>query len=425
MKSKTTKRLKWLAIAVVLVGLVIWVDSRWNDWFYNPEEEPYEVSKVPTRVLLTFGDEGEKSRYVSWVCDTTVDSGASLLLVANEGDTISIPARGEIFHSRAGKATFYRAEIKCENLIPDCTYYYCVQTNGQRSKWYNFSVSNPDSQAFSFLYFGDVQDTINGIANKLIKEALRNHPDVEFVAFGGDLIERPMDSYYGETFRSIDSICTAMPVIDVTGNHDYLKGVIKKCERRFALTFPYFLKGMDERGDKNHLYSFHYHNTDFYLLDSDREPWNLFQQRLWLEEQLKKSSGTHKIVLIHHPLYSIKHENNNIIQRWMFNELLREANVELVLQGHEHGYSHCTADENPLKGNDCKNPPLYTISHCSPKNYSLHPTERFYPVFAEDRYYQVIRVDAKVITMLGYNANTGEMIDSVCIFQSKHLLDTP
>lgn len=402
-----------LTFALLLTaGLAALAVLRWDTWFYNPEEAPYSVPKEPVRLLLTFGNDGEESRYVSWMCDTTLHKDARLIL-ADDTDTTAIDAQGEVFVSRAGKACYYRAEIK--GLKPNHDYSYCAETNGHRSAWHHFHTYNPKAESFSFLYMGDVQDTINGIANRLLRSAIKRHPEVEFVAFGGDLTERPTDAYWGETFRSIDSICTAMPILNITGNHDYFKGVFKSTERRFALYFPYFLKGMEERNDENHLYHLRYHNTDLYLLDSDRGAPYLWQQKEWLSGQFEASTATHRIVMLHHPLYSIKHEDNNIIQRWVFNDVIREANVKLVLQGHEHAYAHCTDAKEPLKSHDCKNPPLYTVSHCSPKNYSIHPTERFHPVHNDSRYYQIIRVNAKSVTMLGYDATTGERIDSVRI----------
>lgn len=414
------RQYKYIIILVAVVALGCWAASRWDAWFHNPEEAPYDAPKVPSRVMLTFGDEGEYSRYVTWVCGTEVDRNARLILkTKSETHTDTIPATGEVFESRAGKAVYYRAKIKAHQLFPGCYDSYCVETNGARSPWYRFTCTNPMSKKFSFLFVGDVQDTINGIAGKLLKDAVRRHPEVEFVAFGGDLTERPTDAYWAETFRSIDSVCTAMPVINITGNHDYLKYLIRKCERRFALHFPYFLKGMEERDDNNHLFHFTYHNTDFYMLDSDRGACFLYQQKQWLKEEFDKSEkGNHRIVMLHHPLYSVKKKNNNLIQRWMFNDLIREENVELVLQGHEHGYAHCTADEAPLKGHVCKNPPLYTVSHCSPKNYSLHPSERFSPVLSGSRYYQVIDVEPDAIVMKGYDASNGNMVDSVRIVKN-------
>lgn len=407
------KKISLFAGAIAIVAIGIWVACRWEAWFHNPEEPAYAVAgDAPSRVLLTFGNDGEMSRMVSWMCGDKVDDEAMLLL-ADSTDTIRAKAVGEVFASRSGKAAYYRAEMKA--LKPMTRYRYAVVTNGVRSPWYTFRTSDPKSQRFTFLYMGDVQDTINGIANKLLRQAVERHPEVEFVAFGGDLIERPMHKYYEETFRSLDSVCTAMPVINVTGNHDYLKYLVRKCERRFALTFPYFLKGQTERGDENHLFSFTYHNTQFLLLDSDRGMPSLWAQRQWLKERLAASEAEHRIVITHHPLYSVRKKNNNLIQRWMFNDIILDAGTDLVLQGHEHGYTRCTADEAPLQGHECRRPPLYTISHCSPKNYRLHPAERFHPVFSGSRYYQVVSVDAKGITMRGYDANTNRQIDIVRI----------
>ena len=99
----------------------------------------------------------------------------------------------------------------------------------------------------------------------------------------------------------------------------------------------------------------------------------------------------------------------------MFNDLLRQAHVDLVLQGHEHAYTHCTSSDQPLLGHHCTEPPLYVISHCSPKNYSIHPTERFAPVLREGRFYQVITVDGDVMTLKAYEATTQQLVDSVTI----------
>lgn len=404
----------WLSLlALLLIALGILCYVRWEAWFGNPSEEPYEVSDQPSRVLLTFGNHGEQSRWVSWMCGTEVDATARLCLADTLGDTIHVEAQGEVFESRAGHAAYYRAQLT--GLQPQMAYAYRVENQGGCSPWYHFRTSDPQSDRFSFLYLGDVQDTIGGIANQLLREAVRRHPEAEFVAFGGDLIERPMDKYWAETFRSIDSVCTAMPVVNITGNHDYLKYLIRKCERRFSLVFPYFLEGMEQRDDANHLFSFTYHNTDFFLLDSDRGLGFLLKQKNWLESELQQSQSSHRVALLHHPLYSVKRPNNNLEVRWMFNDLLRQTHVDLVLQGHEHAYTHCTSSDQPLWGHHCTEPPLYVISHCSPKNYSIHPTERFAPVLREGRFYQVITIDGDIMTLKAFEATTQQLVDSVTI----------
>lgn len=414
MKKRNKNKGVKLSIATILIlGLGILLYVRWEAWFGNPAEEPYEVSDQPSRVLLTFGNKGEQSRWVSWMCGQEVDASARLCLADTLGDTLYVDAIGEVFESRAGHAAYYRVQLT--DLQPQMEYSYRVENQNGCSSWYRFQTSDPKADRFSFLYLGDVQDTIGGIANQLLREAVRRHPEAEFVAFGGDLIERPMDKYWAETFRSIDSVCTAMPIVNITGNHDYLKYIIRKCERRFSLVFPYFIEGMEQRDDANHLFSFTYHNTDFFLLDSDRGLGFLMGQKKWLEQELQKSQSAHRIALLHHPLYSVKRKNNNLEVRWMFNELLQNAKVDLVLQGHEHAYTHCTSSEEPLLGHDCTNPPLYVVSHCSPKNYSIHPTDRFAPVIREGRFYQLVTVDSDAVTLKAYEATTQQLVDSVRI----------
>jgi len=412
-KRNKNKGVKLSLATILILGLGILCYVRWEAWFGNPPEEPYEVSDQPSRVLLTFGNKGEQSRWISWMCGTALDAEANVCLADTLGDTIYVDAIGEVFESRAGRAAYYRAELT--DLLPEMRYSYRVENSSGCSEWYHFTTSNPKAERFSFLYLGDVQDSINGVANQLLRQAVRNHPEAEFVAFGGDLTERPMNKYWDETFRSIDSVCTAMPIIDVTGNHDYLKYLIRSCERRYSLVFPYFLEGMKERDDANHLFSFTYHNTDFFLLDSDRGLGFLYAQKSWLEEQLQLSQSPHRIVMLHHPIYSVKKPHNNLEVRWVFKDLIQESDVDLVLQGHEHAYTHCTASEEPLTGNECTTPPLYVISHCSPKNYKIRPTERFYPVIREGRFYQLVTVEPETMTIKAYEATTQALVDSVCI----------
>ena len=58
---------------LLIVALCCWCASRWSVWFENPEEDAYEPSDVPARILLSFGDEdGECNRNISWTCGTEV-----------------------------------------------------------------------------------------------------------------------------------------------------------------------------------------------------------------------------------------------------------------------------------------------------------------------------------------------------------------
>ena len=79
------KKITLGCFAALLVGLIVLTIVRWEVWFGNPPEAPYVPSANPTRVLLTFGDNGEMSRNVSWMCDTVVREAH--LEVQSEGAT--------------------------------------------------------------------------------------------------------------------------------------------------------------------------------------------------------------------------------------------------------------------------------------------------------------------------------------------------
>ena len=406
--KKTRKKTVWSVALAVIVALAVWVSQRWNVWFHNVEEEPYVMSAEPSRVLLTFGDDdGLSSRNVSWQCDSVVRP--SWVELAADGDTVRVEAKGEVFVSRSGQAAYYVARLR--QLSPGRQYAYRVVTDGNPSAWYTFSTRGTDRgemkpDEVSFLYVGDVQDTIGGAANRFLREAFSRHPRSEFLVCGGDLTERPTHQHWTETFRDLDSIGQHVPLLCVTGNHDYLKGVIMRLERRFPLTLSYFL---DSKVDDNMVYTLRYGPAQFFLLDSNREFFYLTAQRSWLERQLKASTAKWKIVVLHHPLFSIK-GNNNLIQRWMFNDLITDYGADLVLQGHEHAYARMTNGGTT---------PVYTVSHCSPKNYRIQFSDRFDKFGISSRYYQTVSISADTLTMAAYEVYGHTLYDSLRIIKQK------
>ena len=390
---------------LVLIALAVWVAMRWNVWFGNPPEEPVPPLLTPAHVLLTFGDSDGLSRNISWQCDTALRPSHLDLVCLEDSDTTRIEAQGEVFESRNGKAAYYVARLR--QLKPSASYRYRAVSGDGLSPWFTFSTQPSRQDRFSFMYVGDVQDTIGGIANRLIKQAWAHHPDIGFLVCGGDLTERPANQYWDETFRSLDSIGQSLPILTVTGNHDYFKGIIQRLERRFPLVFSYFLDSMV--GD-NMVYTLNYGDAQIFVLDSNREFFYLWTQRQWLQEQLEQSQAKWKILVLHHPLYSIKGANNKV-QQWMFDDLVRDYGIDLVLQGHEHAYARMTAHHD-LAGAIT---PVYTVSHCSPKNYRIHFDDRFDKFGISSRYYQTVTITPDTLFMATHDAYSHALYDSLMI----------
>ena len=389
----------WL---LIISALCVFVWIKWDRWFYNPPEEAYSVPESPSRVFLTFGDaDGGSSRNVSWMADTVVKPSRLDLVDITAGDSISVEASGETFASRAGVAAYYVARLR--NLAPGHTYRYRACTGDMASAWHQFHMAESNKHETSFLFVGDVQDTIGGVANQLLK---RTVSDMDFVVSGGDLVERPIDAYWAEGFRSIDSIAQTMPVLTVTGNHDYLKNIVRKLERRFALIHSYFL---DSKEGDNHVFTVRYGNVQLFALDSNRELPYLLEQRRWLQRELAASEARWKVVVLHHPLHSVKGKYNNLLQRWVFDGVIKEGGVDLVLQGHEHAYARTTTEGNT---------PIYTVSHCSPKNYRIKNEAAFEKVGLGSRYYQKVRISGDTLTLTAYDAVSEALYDSIVVIKS-------
>ena len=405
------KKLKLGIGLVIVIALGCWIASRWHTWFVEEDEEAYVVSQTPVHVLLTFGDAQPLSRNVSWQADSVLRPSWLELVCLADSDTIRVEAQGEVFRSRGGQAAYYVARLR--ELQAGASYAYRAVTGAKASPWYQFRTQPDAADKVSFLYVGDVQDSIGGEANRFLREALSRHPESEFLVCGGDLSDGPRQSCWDEAFRDIDSVTQAMPLLVVAGNHDYRKGVIQWLERRFPLTFSYFL---DSKMGDNQVYTLNYGPVQFFLLDSNRELPYLLTQRDWLKAQLEQSRARWKIVVLHHPLFSIRSRSRNLIQRWVFNDLLETYGVDLVLQAHEHAYARMTAHEGGQAVT-----PVYTVSHCSPKNYDIYENDRYDKSIASSRFYQTVRISGDTLTLAAYEVYHHSLCDSLQIIKDKDI----
>ena len=98
----------------------------------------------------------------------------------------------------------------------------------------------------------------------------------------------------------------------------------------------------------------------------------------------------------------------------MFNDLIEDNGVDLVLQGHEHAYGRMTAHDAEGK----PVPPVYTVSHCSPKNYKIKNLDRFDIQNNTSRFYQTVKIFGDTISLSAYEVYGHTLIDSLLIVKS-------
>jgi predicted MPP superfamily phosphohydrolase len=398
----------YIGVGAVLTVLALWCYNRWDIWFYNLPEPAYTAVQVPSRIVLTFGSCGENTRAVSWQCGDTVAASECLYTKISSGDTLRVEAEGKLFVAAGGRCVLYHAEL--DSLERGATYSYCVNTAGLSSDWQQFDLNANSDSLFSFVYVGDVQDKADGFSRQLLPEIAERFP-TDFWIFAGDLIERPHDQYWNEFFVATQPFRMSVPITSCTGNHDYLKGIERRLEERFIYTFPYFLA---EQHDNMAVYAMRYGDAAFIYLDTNRDFWHLYSQRQWLEQALKETQmAKWRIVVMHHPVFSIRHKNNNLLIRKAFQSLFAKYKVDLLLAGHEHAYARKTTRAK----DGLQTTPVYVISQCSPKDYRINLQSGYDRYGLGNRFYQIVTIANDTLQFLTFTEKH-ELYDELLLIKS-------
>lgn len=390
-------------ILTFIILVVSIIDTRWDVWFGKPAESPFLTPDTPSHILLTFGNDDNRTRYITWQCDTLLQDAFIEYTIEGNNDTLRSIATGDIVIPEGGKSAFYRAILPTSN---PGKYFYRICHPYKQSDWYSFRVYDTTKEA-SFVFIGDIQDTINGFTPHIIQDIVERHPMMHFMVQGGDLIHRPQEIYWDEAFRSIDALRGSYPLIAVSGNHEYPKGMFQNAEQRFPFHFAYFLDLYNN--NRYCFYTLQYGDAELFLLDSNSNITQLISQRKKLEKAFIESKARWKIVILHHPPYSIKNRFNNLDIKWLYTSLFDKYNIDLVLAGHEHGYARM------LNRHDLQSvTPIYTISHCSPKRYEHDNTTQVITYDNNNRYYQYIEICPDSLQMKTYTTE-GDIIDQITI----------
>ena len=337
---------KKVMILVVVVVLAVWVVERWDVWFGEHPEPEFVLEESVVGVQLTVGKSPLTERIVSWRSrgdSVLLEDGAVRLIWVSGGDTIYPKVNKRWIESSGGEAVYYWSVVKVE----EGAYSYAIATVDSVTPYYSIKVDYSDS--LSVVVLGDVQDKCYNADTDSAVMRLREEYDADFVLQLGDLIDRPHQAKWDLYFRSFEGVRTEVPMIAIVGNHDYHKGLNKYPDERFFYTFPYFL---DEEGNALMVgcCELNFGKAVIYILDSNQPIWRQFEQRKWLKKCLQSTvngqqSAQQKILVLHHPLRSARSVFNNLIVRWMYEDLVLENSVEMVLAGHEHTYHVLSAEE--------------------------------------------------------------------------------
>ncbi|MEM9940655.1 MAG: metallophosphoesterase [Planctomycetota bacterium] len=231
-------------------------------------------------------------------------------------------------------------ECTINQLEPQTHYFYRVESQSQQGKpsvitssVSTFQTAVKTETPFAFAVISDTQGNPE-VSGKLAAHAWGQRPN--FLLHPGDLVSTGgNDSHWTDHFfPSMDSLIQRVPFYPVLGNH----------EQNAKNYFDYV-----SLPEPEYFYTFQFGNTQFFMIDSNRNVAPESEQYQWLEQQLTKSDAIWKFVCHHHPPYSS--DENDYGNLWKTNvstrgdqrvrqliPLYEKHNVDFVWNGHIHSY---------------------------------------------------------------------------------------
>jgi len=402
---KSIKKLKiWGAIALLIL-LILWL--KWDNWFYNPKEPIYQTNTSPSRILITCSGDFSTTRDITWQSSPDSRQGSIQLIdLSKPSDTTNIIADGKIIKTSGGSSAYFKINLK--NLIPGSTYRYRVTNKSESSPWAEFTLASTKDQSYSFIYLGDVQDSINGHSSELFQKAFDSQKEAAFIMFIGDMIERPHDAFWGEWYKAGGDRFRTTPILATPGNHEYYKGITQKLDERWTAHFSFPTNGPENFLGRAFYWDFQ--NTRFISIDTNgiQSIPSALEQRSWLKNVLETNHQKWTIVFMHHPLYSTSRGRDYFYLRTLFKSLFEKHNVDLVLAGHDHAYGR--ASSIPNSENNGKQGPIYIVAHASPKVYDIDFSNKMDKLASNTATYQLLNVTKDSIRLSAFTAK-GEYFD--------------
>jgi acid phosphatase type 7 len=384
-------------------------------------------SREPDRVILNLAENPETSIAVNWRTDTTVSSGVVEWAIATPGPEFlstvkSVTASMEFLKVvREGDPTvvahYFSGTI--DGLTPGQKYVYRVGSTNSWSEWHQVQMPDASKEKLSFVYFGDAQNDVKSMWSRVIREAYKTMPTVDFMLHAGDLINRhDRDVEWGEWFYAGNFIHATVPSVMTPGNHEYGKGVILSPQWRRQFNLP----SNGPKGLEETCYVVNYTNLKVISLDAeqiDESPLYLEKQRQWLDSVLTRDPKRWTAITFHYPVFSTKPDRDNENLRKHFKPLFDKHNVDIVLQGHDHAYGRGMVSNIPTGKNvkDEESGTMYVVSVSGPKMYDVSNDPWMQRKARNTQLFQIITIEKNKLSYEAFSAD-GKLYDAFDLIKS-------
>lgn len=378
-------------------------------------------SAFPDRIILNLTEDPLTSVGVNWRTDTTTNTAFVQFAEATRGPQFrdnyqQLEAKSEKLRvsppdDPSVVAHYHSAMIS--GLTAGEKYVYRVGDGEEKwSEWFQFEMPSEEDK-LSFLYFGDAQNDVKSMWSRVIREAYKTMPEIDFLLHAGDLINRyNRDIEWGEWFYSGDYIHASVPSIMTPGNHEYGRGVELSPQWQPQFNLPTNgPKGLEET-----CYQINYPNLKIVSLDSeqiDETPALRDAQVQWLDSILTNDPRKWTAITLHYPFYSTNPRRDNPELREYFKPIVDKHKVDIVLQGHDHAYGRGMVENVPIGGQvvSAESGTMYVVSVSGPKMYDVSDDPWMERRAGNTQLFQIISIEGDELKYEAYTA-TGELYDA-------------
>ncbi|WP_294853033.1 S-layer homology domain-containing protein [uncultured Oscillibacter sp.] len=388
-------------------------------------------SAGPERIILSWTGDPKTTMTVSWQAEANGPDGW-----VEYGTSPSLSGAKKISATVAKLTSGIALDAAVEQaaltgLTPGTTYYYRVGNGELKSEIRHFQTAQSEEPSFSFLYMGDVQTGTgeDGKWKSLLETAALDNSGLAFGVLGGDIVDSGISAdQWKRVLGSATGVFSQIPMMTTNGNH----------ESNFPGGKPELyldLMALPQNGPEGfaeEFYSYDYGNCHMLVLNSwvfsgEQGLSSADYQRMnrWIADDLRASDAVWKVVVMHHPVYSLASDKVAAAVKRSWEPLFEANGVSLVLCGHQHVYSR----SYPMADGriDFTDGITYVMGNASQKFYSTADETYQAKTVYNTSTYQVVRVDGNSLTVQSYDG-AGNLLDFTALLPrdgQKNFSDVP
>jgi hypothetical protein len=417
-----------ILVPALLLGSALPLQAAGADAPATPPVALAAASVTPERIILNLTADPATQMAITWRSAAGLTGQVQYAVATDSPDFVKAPmtlaaatddATLAVREDPTFHAAYHSAVLK--GLLPDTVYAYRVGDGAHWSEWFQFRTAAKALKPFRFIYLGDMQNQILSEASRTLRMAFRQAGDAAFTIHAGDLVNRhDSDSEWGEWFAAGGFLYAQTPQMPTPGNHEYVKdeaaragsSITGQWRRQFTLPDD---GPADVPASRETNWYTDYQGLRLISIDSmqvDRDDKARQSIIKWLDGVLADNPSRWTVMFLHFPLFSSEPGRDNPKVRAALKPLVDKYKVDLVLQGHDHGYARGAIGPDGPTSDDRGS--TYAVSVAGPKMYDVGSLSWARKSASRTQAYQVIDVTADQLTYRAYTA-TGKPLDEVTL----------